>query len=665
VTSILLAWGVRSALLLGIALVLVALMRRAPAAWRHGVLVVTIACALALPVLSVLLPPLALQVLPAAPKAQTVVTIGGRKADPVIPPPISKLATPTQIAHQLVSSVQSPVPVVKNAPTPPNTEALILFAVLGVSLSLVARAALGYAGIAVLLRRTRSTDRHDDALVAAADIIGVHKPVRVRIVNAGNRPTAMTWGWRKPIIILPHAATSWSDSKLEAVLLHELAHVKRNDWIAQQLGQLAAAVLWFNPFAWFALKRLKLEAELSADDMVVGVGLKPSEYATHLLEIATSMKFRQPSLANAGVTIMRSNCMETRLRAILDPKTKRAGFSTVSLLVVVALAAAAATPLAMTRLDNKKSKSDIKVVKTIDGKDANLDVTVTVDGDEGTGLDVLSMSGLDPETVKQIMEEIKKEAPQLTEEQTKKIEGKLKAIAPKPRVRTFKVGDEDVFMGKMPVMPPIPNMDKLMELGQILPGKIHKVIKINGKDYDKMSPEEKKKFEAEMEKFGEEMGKWGEGFGKDWEKWGEEYGKQWEEFGKQFEGMGNPMIDTFVVGKEGKPSPEQMAEMMRSLRGFEGLKNGKIGDVSGVMDSVRKSLEDLRKEMSDKNSSQFRKLSDKERKDALKNIEKAIKELEAERVKGAKNLQKFQQEMREAQKQAQIEIEKARLGKDK
>jgi beta-lactamase regulating signal transducer with metallopeptidase domain len=97
----------------------------------------------------------------------------------------------------------------------------------------------------------------------------------------------LTWGWWRPVVVLPSAAAGWSEAQRRAALAHEEAHVVRHDWAVHQLARVVCALLWFHPFAWWAASRLQLQAELAADDVVVRSGrLRPSEYAQLLLSVA-------------------------------------------------------------------------------------------------------------------------------------------------------------------------------------------------------------------------------------------------------------------------------------------------------------------------------------------------------------------------------------------
>ena len=67
----------------------------------------------------------------------------------------------------------------------------------------------------------------------------------------GLRPGLVaTWGWRRPAIMLPASASEWSAERMRVVLLHELAHARRGDWMLQMAAEALRCVWWFNPLAW-------------------------------------------------------------------------------------------------------------------------------------------------------------------------------------------------------------------------------------------------------------------------------------------------------------------------------------------------------------------------------------------------------------------------------
>jgi hypothetical protein len=161
--------------------------------------------------------------------------------------------------------------------------------------------------------------------------------------------TAVTWGVMRPVVFLPAEADKWSPQRLEAVLVHELAHVRRRDFASQALAEVACALYWFNPIVWLGARAMRAAAERAADDAVLACGVRPSDYASDLLEIAKGLGGHRV-LAGAGVFIMTNDRLEKRLRYVLSATARRKGVTMFHALVAAAACAMAATGLVSLRL---------------------------------------------------------------------------------------------------------------------------------------------------------------------------------------------------------------------------------------------------------------------------------------------------------------------------
>ena len=110
----------------------------------------------------------------------------------------------------------------------------------------------------------------------------------VDLLKTNRRRMPMTWGVIRPKLLLPEASQEWTEERRRVVLLHELAHAKRGDYLTNLVTQLACALYWFNPFVWFAARQMIAERERACDDVVLRHGARPSDYAEQLLHIAAT-----------------------------------------------------------------------------------------------------------------------------------------------------------------------------------------------------------------------------------------------------------------------------------------------------------------------------------------------------------------------------------------
>ena len=131
-----------------------------------------------------------------------------------------------------------------------------------------------------------------------------------------------TWGWRRPAVMLPAAASAWSAERMRVVLLHELAHARRGDWLLQMAAEGLRCVWWFNPLAWVVRARLRRESEHAADDLVLAQGVPAITCATQLVELAREVRKHRRTWLPAPA-MARPSHLERRLSAMLNSHTNR------------------------------------------------------------------------------------------------------------------------------------------------------------------------------------------------------------------------------------------------------------------------------------------------------------------------------------------------------
>jgi len=158
---------------------------------------------------------------------------------------------------------------------------------------------------------------------ALAGRVGLSGTWTLRISTQDDLPTALTWGAFKPVILLPREAKSWRPDRLDAVLLHELAHVRRRDGVTGLFAFLVCGLYWFHPGVWMTARAMRQDAEIAADDLVLASGIKPSFYAAELLHLAVSARLGRQSSNLVGASGLKSSKIERRIASIVSPHAHR------------------------------------------------------------------------------------------------------------------------------------------------------------------------------------------------------------------------------------------------------------------------------------------------------------------------------------------------------
>jgi len=147
----------------------------------------------------------------------------------------------------------------------------------------------------------------------------------------------MTCGFRNPIIILPEAlAAETSPNVINSVLAHELAHVRRHDFLSNFVHELVFLPISFHPAAWFLKQRLQQMRELRCDEMVAGPILEPRCYAQSLLSVVERLSVSR--MRSCGLGFGDTKRLEERFRTILSCKPRVELSRAVALLALMIMA---------------------------------------------------------------------------------------------------------------------------------------------------------------------------------------------------------------------------------------------------------------------------------------------------------------------------------------
>ncbi len=175
----------------------------------------------------------------------------------------------------------------------------------------------------------------DEDILLSTDRIANHLGVRrhVRILISERLSVPIVFGMFRATILLPADVSEWTRERRDLVLRHELAHVKRRDNLWIHLAGLISIFHWFNPLVWAAKGTMVAESEYACDDSVLEVGVSSSDYAQHLLDCAREVR-RLDRSVQAGVALAYNTQLEGRIMSILANR-KRATLTTFRLTATV------------------------------------------------------------------------------------------------------------------------------------------------------------------------------------------------------------------------------------------------------------------------------------------------------------------------------------------
>jgi bla regulator protein blaR1 len=129
--------------------------------------------------------------------------------------------------------------------------------------------------------------------------IGITKKVKVFASKIITSP--VTIGFVKPVILLPVAAiNNLSVQQLEAILLHELSHIRRHDYIINLVLTIIHVILYFNPFVKWFIKNIEIEREHCCDELVLQFEYNQLSYASALLQLEKASQGSDITLAMAA-----------------------------------------------------------------------------------------------------------------------------------------------------------------------------------------------------------------------------------------------------------------------------------------------------------------------------------------------------------------------------
>ncbi|MGK6353070.1 M56 family metallopeptidase, partial [Parapedobacter sp. DT-150] len=214
---------------------------------------------------------------------------------------------------------------------------------------------------------------------SALSYMAVRKPVSFWLSERVNVPLVV--GYFKPVVLFPLAVANQLDAdQVEAILIHELSHIRRNDYLLNLFKTVMETLMFFNPFVWLLGRMISQEREHACDDMVVLQTGKPIYYAQTLLQVAVLAGGTSPNgLAMAAAGKSKSQLL-SRIKRITNMNTKVNNLR--QQLLVLAFAVLAAVSVAWVQSahpeTNKQDRKDDNEFHAITPSSELLDSTETI-----------------------------------------------------------------------------------------------------------------------------------------------------------------------------------------------------------------------------------------------------------------------------------------------
>jgi GWxTD domain-containing protein len=179
-----------------------------------------------------------------------------------------------------------------------------------------------------------ASERWQAELARLSDRLRVSRPVRLLESCMADAP--MVLGHFRPVILMPIGLlTGLPAGQIEAILVHELAHIRRFDYLVNVLERFMESLLFYHPAVWWMARVIRAERENCCDDVVVATRGNAHEYAVALAALEQNRwSGRQSAVAATGGSLMK------RIRRLLYPEGPNGAwtplFAALTLIVIVA-----------------------------------------------------------------------------------------------------------------------------------------------------------------------------------------------------------------------------------------------------------------------------------------------------------------------------------------
>ena len=270
-------------------------------------------------------------------------------------------------------------------------------------LILSARLFAGWIGARRLARRGSrpASEQWQRSLYRIASTLRLWRPIELLESAAVEVPTVI--GWLRPVVLLPIPSLSGlSTQQIEMVLAHELAHIRRHDFIVNLMQSVVETLLFYHPAVWWISQRIRIEREHCCDDMAVAVFGDPLQYARALT------RFEELRLTAAqNVLAANGGSLLSRIRRLVVARAESASWSSrwaagAALLTVIAFVFAVPSfPVFASHDDKQKAPpaaTAAQKAKTDKTKEKDLDKAPKTEVEVNADTETDSETEMDTET---------------------------------------------------------------------------------------------------------------------------------------------------------------------------------------------------------------------------------------------------------------------------
>ena len=220
------------------------------------------------------------------------------------------------------------------------------------------KTASGLADLRSLHRKSHSPvpDRLRLVVKQISKKLQVSRPIQ--ILSSTHIDIPLTYGILKPVILIPSALLfQMSPTQLEAIIAHEMAHIKRHDYLVNLIQSILEMLFFFHPVFWWINHEAKKQREMACDEMAIALGANPKDLAYGLANVINHAQNHAPEMAMAAAK--KQNPTLDRIKKIMGVKTSPTQPTTLSTITMMITFILGATLLVGASDQNSQSSEDL------------------------------------------------------------------------------------------------------------------------------------------------------------------------------------------------------------------------------------------------------------------------------------------------------------------